>query len=142
MAALKSVPAATRGYMVLDSGALFALAVGDVEARAALLLAVRRGLTITIATVVLAQVIRGGPQDAAVNRVLKEIGEFTVITTTLARQAGVLLRKTATIDVVDALVATIALQQLPAVILTSDPGDLRTLVMADTDHPRVQIIAV
>jgi len=92
--------------------------------------------------VVLAQVIRGGPQDAAVNRVLKEIGEFTVITTTLARQAGVLLRKTATIDVVDALVATIALQQLPAVILTSDPGDLRTLVMADTDHPRVQIIAV
>ncbi len=142
MAALKSVPAATRGYMVLDSGALFALSVGDVEARAALLLAVRRGLTITIPTVVLAQVIRGGPQDAAVNRVLKEIGEFTVITTTLARQAGVLLRKTATIDVVDALVATIALQQLPAVILTSDPGDLRTLVMADTDHPRVQIIAV
>jgi len=128
--------------MVLDSGALFALSVGDVEARAALLLAVRRGLTITIPTVVLAQVIRGGPQDAAVNRVLKEIGEFTVITTTLARQAGVLLRKTATIDVVDALVATIALQQLPAVILTSDPGDLRTLVMADTDHPRVQIIAV
>lgn len=142
MAALKSVPAATRGYMVLDSGALFALSVGDVEARAALLLAVRRGLTITIPTVVLAQVIRGGPQDAAVNRVLKEIGEFTVITTTLARQAGVLLRKTATIDVVDALVATIALQQLPALILTSDPGDLRTLVMADTDHPRVQIIAV
>lgn len=142
MAALKSVPAATRGYMVLDSGALFALSVGDVEARAALLLAVRRGLTITIPTVVLAQVIRGGPQDAAVNRVLKEIGEFTVITTTLARQAGVLLRKTATVDVVDALVATIALQQLPAVILTSDPGDLRTLVMADTDHPRVQIIAV
>ena len=142
MAALKSVPAATRGYMVLDSGALFALSVGDVEARAALLLAVRRGLTITIPTVVLAQVIRGGPQDAAVNRVLKEIGEFTVITTTLARQAGVLLRKTATIDVVDALVATIALQQLPAVILTSDPGDLRTLVMADIDHPRVQIIAV
>ncbi len=141
MAALSAVPA-LRGHMVLDSGALFALAVGNVEARAALLLAVRRGLTITVPTVVLAQVIRGGPQDAAVNRILKEISDFTVITTTLARQAGVLLRKTATLDVVDALVATIALQQLPAVILTSDPGDLRTLVMADTDHPRVQIIAI
>jgi hypothetical protein len=141
VAALRFAPQG-RGQLVLDSGALSALAAGNLNARAAMLLASRRDLDVVVPAVVLAQVIRGGPQDAAVNRILKGVDDYVPITIPLARQAGVLLQKTATTDVVGALVAPVALQQLPARILTSDPDDLCTLVMTDSAHSRVQIIAI
>jgi hypothetical protein len=53
-----------------------------------------------------------------------------------------LLRLSGTTDVVDAAVAVVALASLTATILTSDPGDLRLLIMHDSAHPRVQIVAV
>lgn len=76
------------------------------------------------------------------NRLLKRIDGDMPITAPLARQAGFLLGKTATTDVVDALVAIIALEELPAIILTNDPADLRTLVGADPASPHVRIVAV
>jgi hypothetical protein len=131
VAALRLAPQG-RGQLVLDSGALLALPAGKLEARAAMILASRRDLDrdldVVVPTAVLTQVIRGGSQDAAVNRILKGVDDFIPITVPLARQAGVLLRKT--------------LQQLPAVILTSDPNDLRALVLTDAAHPRVQIVAI
>lgn len=45
-------------------------------------------------------------------------------------------------DAVDALVAAHAMQALPAVILTSDPADIRTLIAADPAHARVSVVPV
>jgi hypothetical protein len=70
------------------------------------------------------------------------LDEFAGFPLVLARQVGALLRMSATTDVVDAAVAVVALAALPATILTSDPGDMRLLVMDDPAHPRVQIVAV
>lgn len=137
-----SAAGAAGGCLVLDSGGLLALASGDSRALATLLLAARNELPVIVPTVVLAQVIRGGPQDAEMNRLLKRIDGELPITAPLARQAGLLLRRSATTDVVDALVAAIALDTAPAIILTSDPSDLRALVATDPAHTRIRIVAV
>ena len=95
-----------------------------------------------VPAVVIAQAIRGGPSDAAINWALRRIGEQTIVTPALARQAGVLLGATATTNVVAALVVAEALQLLPATILTSDPRDIHRLVDADTARGRVHVVAV
>jgi hypothetical protein len=77
--------------------------------------------------VVVAQVSRS-PQQAPLRRFLTgcavvSIGERE------AHEAGRLLGKTRTVDVVDAFVVTIALRE-EATILTSDPDDIERLVRA------------
>jgi hypothetical protein len=99
-------------------------------------------MPVVVPTVVIAQVIRGGPRDALINQALKQVRQLTGVLPLLARQAGALMGATATTDVVDALVVAEALRFLPAVILTSDPGDIRRLAMSDNAHARVQIIPV
>jgi hypothetical protein len=130
------------GRLVLDTGGLLAWAAGDVLARGIILYAARQRTPVVVPTVVIAQAIRGGPRDAPINQALKQVDQFTNVTPLLARQAGTLLGATATTDVVDALVAAEALRLLPTTILTSDPGDMRRLLMEDRAHGRVQIIAV
>lgn len=131
-----------RGRLILDTGGLLAWAYGDDFVRAAILEARQRSVLVVVPVVVVAQAIRGGPTDAAVNQALKQVGQFSPVTLSLARQAGALLASTATTDVVDALVAAEALRLLPSIILTSDPGDLRRLVQSHPDHARVQVVPV
>lgn len=131
-----------RGRLILDTGGVLAWAYGDELARLAIARATQNSAPIVIPVPVIAQLIRGGRADAPINRVLKGIRDFGMMTPLLARQAGVLLGRTATTDVVDALVVAEALRATPAIILTSDPGDIRVLVQSDPGHPRVQIIAV
>ncbi len=135
-------PAPARGRLILDTGGLLAWAYGDAFVRAAILEAGRRAVLVVAPAVVIAQAIRGGPADAPINQALKRVGEFTPVTPTLARQAGLLLGATRTTDVVDALVVAEALRILPSVILTSDPSDIRLLVQSDPAHPRVQVVPV
>src|SRR5438067_174152 len=135
-------PLPARGRLILDTGGLLAWAHGDAFARAMILEAGRRAALVVVPAVVIAQVIRGGPADAPVNQTLKRAGELAPVTPMLARQAGVLLGATGTTDAVDALVVAEALRVLPAVILTSDPRDIRVLVQSDRAHPRVQVISV
>lgn len=130
------------GRLVLDTGGVLAWAHGDTFARALILQAAQRKILVVVPTIVIAQLIRGGPADAPVNHALKQVGEFSLVTPALARQAGVLLGATRTTDVVDAVVAAEALRALPAVILTSDPKDIRLLVQQDPAHGRVQVVAV
>jgi hypothetical protein len=99
-------------------------------------------MTVVVPTAVVAQVIRGVPGDAAINRILNEVDEFVTLSLPIARRAGALLRASGTTDVVDAVVAVAALQAVPSVILTSAPDDLRALVMSDPAHARVQVVAV
>jgi predicted nucleic acid-binding protein len=86
---------------------------------------------------VVAQVSRS-PQQAQLRRfltgcVVVPLGESE------AHQAGRLLGKTGTADVVDAVVVTIAIRQR-AMILTSDPDDIQRLVRASGRE--VAVVAV
>jgi hypothetical protein len=127
--------------LILDTGGVFAWAFGNPIARIITLRAVQSNIPIVVPAIVLSQAIRGGRQDAALERVLKRAWILPVGETT-ARFAGVLLGRTSTTDAVDGVVAAFALEQVPATILTSDPGDLRTLLQADAAHPRVRVISV
>jgi hypothetical protein len=92
----------------------------------------------------LTEVLRGGPRDTPVHRVLKEI---TVIPVgrELGRAAGELLGKTGLSGhqwALDALVAVVALAQpRPVVVLTSDTDDLRRLT-EEPDRPKAERIGV
>src|SRR5271169_3863321 len=86
---------------------------------------------------VVAQVSRS-PQQAQLRRFLTgcavvPLGESE------AHQAGQLLGKTGTADVVDAVVVTIAIRR-QAMILTSDPDDIERLVRASSRE--VAVVAV
>ncbi|HXO19553.1 MAG TPA: hypothetical protein VOA87_06465, partial [Thermoanaerobaculia bacterium] len=60
--------------LILDSGAVIALARGDTKARAFLVRALEFMAPVEIPVVVVAETVRGGPRDAPVNRVLKAVG--------------------------------------------------------------------
>jgi hypothetical protein len=85
------------------------------------------GVLPSVPAPVVAQVSRS-PQQVQLRRFLTgcavvPLGESD------AHEAGLLLGKTRTADVVDAVVVTLALRQ-NAVILTSDPHDIKRLVRA------------
>ena len=73
-----------------------------------------------------AQTIRGGPGDAPIYRLLRVV-HVSFVGTRLARAAGELLGKTSLTDVADALIMAEALRSRPAVLMTSDPGDMSIL---------------
>ena len=59
-----------------------------------------------------------------------------------ARRAGSIRARSTVRDVVDAIVVAEALASLPAVIVTSDPGDIRELVDTAGASRRVAVVAV
>jgi predicted nucleic acid-binding protein len=95
------------------------------------------GVVPLVAAPVVAQVSRS-PQQAQLRRfltgcVVVPLGESE------AHEAGRLLGMTRTADVVDAAVVTIALRQ-KAMILTSDPDDMKRLVRASGSE--IAVVAV
>ncbi len=67
------------------------------------------------------------------------LGYVTFFGSSLARRAGELLGATGLNDAADAQVMAEALRELPCVLLTSDPEDMRMLVGGRRD---VRIVAV
>ena len=132
------------GTLVLDSEGLSKLAAGDARAHAYLDSARARSARVAVSALTLTEVLRGGPRDAAVHRVLSRI---TVIPVTheIARRAGELLGATGLPGhrcAIDAIVAATALAlERPVVLLTSDPDDLNRLV-EEPDRPKAQRIIV
>jgi predicted nucleic acid-binding protein len=122
--------------LILDSGAVIALARGDQRARAFLARALELNATIEIPVVVLAETVRGGPRDAPLNRILKAIGSVPVAQETHGRTAGRLLGSARSSSTVDALVVAQAVEAGGAQILTGDREDLERLAEA---HPEVWI---
>lgn len=59
-----------------------------------------------------------------------------------AKQAGELRSKSGVLDVVDAIVVAEAVAAPPALIMTSDPDDIRQLVEAAEATGAVEVIAV
>lgn len=132
------------GTLVLDSEGLAKLASGDGRARAYLDGARSRRARVTASAITLAEVLRGGPRDAAVHRVLSRI-TVVPVTAQIARRAGELLGQTGLSGhrcAIDAVVAATALGlERPAVLLTSDLDDLARLV-EEPGQPKAQRIAV
>lgn len=140
MAPVEAVPRSRR--LVLDAGAILALARGDAVARARLARAVREGYVAVIPTPVLAQVHRGGHDRARIDRAVNAVGAVLPTSEAIARRAGELQAKTGTADVVDAIVVAEALASAPAVILTSDPRDLGRLLEDEPEADRVRLVGV
>lgn len=119
------------GTLVLDSEGLAKLAVGDPRARAYLETALARRARVVVSAITLTELLRGGPRDTPVHRVLSRVTVVPVSPET-GRHAGELLG-TAGLSghrcAIDAVVAATALErERPVVLLTSDPDDLGRLV--------------
>jgi predicted nucleic acid-binding protein len=135
---------AVGGTLVLGSEGLSKLAAGDARAHAYLDSARTRRARVAASAITLTEVLRGGPRDAAVHRVLSRI-TIVPVTAQIARRAGELLGATGLAGhrcAIDAVVAAIALGlERPIVLLTSDPDDMNRLV-EEPDRPKAERIAV
>lgn len=135
------------GVLVLDAEGLVKLAQGNVVVRSYFEDAREAKAAIVAAATTLTEVLRGGPKDASVHRVLRRV-TVVPIGKADARTAGELLGRTGLSGhrcALDALVATVALaQRRPVVVLTSDTKDMERL----TEEPgrprreRVEVIRV
>lgn len=113
--------------LILDSGAIVALARDDDRARAVLASAWEAGVQVSIPAVVLAETVRGNDRDASANRVIKAVDAVVEADAAVGRRAGGLLGSAGSDDTIDALVVASALAVGGGVLLTSDPDDLRRL---------------
>jgi len=127
--------------VVLDAGALIALARGDIAARAAIRRAWKQDYEVVVPTPVVAQVHRGGWNRASMDRALKAVDVFLETSLETAMRAGVLLGRTRLTDAVDAIVVAEA-SGAPTTIVTSDPNDIGRLVDADEAGRDVYVEAV
>ena len=122
------------GALVLDAEGLSKLAQGESRAVSFAMDAHDLHTPVVVAASTLAEVMRGGPRDSPLHRVLQRI-EILPIDAAKAREAGELLgraRLSGHRYALDALVAAVALAQpRPVVLLTSDAKDMERL----TDEP-------
>ena len=123
--------------LILDAGALIAVDRNDLEVAGLIKLARRVGATLITSAPVVGQAWREGSRQALLARSLATI-EVLPVDEQAARRAGELLAPTGTVDIVDALLAMLVApgDQL----LTSDPGDLSTLL--DARNVRATIVRV
>lgn len=113
--------------LILDSGAVIALARQDARARAALTAAWEVGSDVVVPAVVVAETVRGTARDAPVNRILNAVGNVAPATEETARTAGALLAKAKSPATIDALVVAEAVHRGGGVVLTGDAADLGSL---------------
>ena len=130
------------GHLVLDSGGISAIADGNGVARAALERARREGWLIVIPAPVLTEVHTGRRDHARIDRVINAVDVLIETTPERAKQAGELRSRSGVLDVVDAIVVAEAVAMPPALVMTSDPDDIRALIEAAGAADRVRVIAV
>ncbi|MBI4703430.1 MAG: PIN domain-containing protein [Deltaproteobacteria bacterium] len=123
--------------LTLDSGAAVAFERGDRRLMAHLKEALQRGADLTVPTVVVAEVWRGGPRGARVARLLgacsvEPLGEG------LARTAGEAIAALPGAGAIDAIVMASAAARGDRV-LTSDPDDLGRL---QARFPQVRLLRI
>lgn len=120
--------------LILDSGAIIALAGNDVKVRALVSAAVRAGARVLVPAVVVAETFRGrGPRDARVNRALAAADSYLATDEPAARTAGALLGAARSSEAIDALVVAAAIHAGGGRILTADPDDLGKLSAGRAD---------
>jgi hypothetical protein len=121
--------------LVLDAGALVALERADRRVMALLKRERLAGRAPVTHGGVLGQVWRGGTGKQVNLARLVPALEVVPLDAALGRRAGVLLGRSKTSDVVDA--ALVLLASDGQVILTSDPRDLRRLLIASGVHAEI-----
>ena len=122
---------------VLDAGALVAINRRDREVGAQLRVLQRQGTPLRTSAAVVGQVWRDGRKQANLERVLAGVGTEAMGRDD-GKRIGELLARAGSADVVDAHVALLV---APAdIVLTSDPGDIRTLLQARGVPARVQLV--
>jgi len=124
--------------LILDSGAVIALASGNERARRFVRRAISARAAVIVPAVVVAETTRGGPRDATVNRVIKTVEDVAPVTEDVAREAGRLLAGARTSNAtMDALVVAAAARRESTIILTGDIDDI-TALAANYPHVRVE----
>jgi hypothetical protein len=113
---------------VLDTGALIAAERGNENWRALMRRLAKRNVELVVPAGALAQAWRGTPTQALLARFLadKRI-RHAPLDQIGAKAVGVLLGRSDTDDVVDASIVVCARRLRAAMVLTSDPDDLRAL---------------
>ncbi|HEY2507123.1 MAG TPA: PIN domain-containing protein [Streptosporangiaceae bacterium] len=138
------LPAPLGGALVLDAQGLTKLAAGDPLTRYRFEAAKRRRGNVVTAASTLPEVLRGGPKDALLYRVLNRI-TVVKIEKDQGRSAGELLGRTGLTGhrcALDALLAVVAMAQPgPVVLLTSDPNDMAMLT-EEPERPQAERIAI
>jgi predicted nucleic acid-binding protein len=116
--------------LVLDAEGIAKLASGNAIARSYFEDARGEGGRVVTTAPTITEILRGGPRDAPVHRVLRKV-TVVPIGQQQGRAAGELLGRTGLSGhrcALDALVAVVALaQQRPTVLLTSDTSDMERL---------------
>ena len=115
--------------LVLDSGAVSALAEGDPRVRRIIANARAADLALRTSAVVVAEVTGRGDRDAPTNRVLAGIG-IVGVGERLARIAGALRHRSGVSATVDALVVATAIAGGGGIVLSADTGDMDRLAGA------------
>ena len=123
--------------LVLDAGALIGIDRNDRRVAGLLELGRRGGAELVTSTPVVAQAWRDGARQANLARHMPMI-DHREVDLDEAKAAGELLAAAGTADVVDALLARLAMPGDQ--VLTSDPGDLRALLLARTVAATVVIV--
>jgi predicted nucleic acid-binding protein len=124
-------------HVVVDSGALSALAQGDPRARRTLNDAITADVEITIPAIVIAETTRGTPRDATTNRIISSVHHVPATTESTARRAGRILHAAHSSATADAVIVAEAERIPGSIILTTDP-DLSVLAAA---HGSVRVVA-
>jgi predicted nucleic acid-binding protein len=130
--------------IILDTRALEVIADAKADLQAArrmkdiLTAADRTGTPVRVPTAVLAEVYRGTPADAAVDRMLGRGIRPVTIGQAAARQAGGLRHRDRlnSCHTVDALVIATAIRLGGGIVATGDAADLRSLAR---DHPNIKV---
>jgi predicted nucleic acid-binding protein len=130
------LPAATKGTLVLDSGAITKVALADLFACSIVEDLSGRGWTVCIPAAALAEVITGRAKtDAPIERLIKQVGNTLDCGERLAKAAGVLRtkavrRKKLPPSGIDAIVAAATVACQPSIVLTTDADDVGALLVA------------
>jgi predicted nucleic acid-binding protein len=122
--------------ITFDAGGLIALDRNDRRVLALIARAMELGIRITIPASALAQAIRNPARQARLSRLIRQAGtDLIAFNGPDATAVGLLLARTATVDVVDAHVVVCARRAGHAVV-TSDPDDLRQIA------PELQLVVL
>ena len=130
--------------LVLDADGVSKAASNDRAVQAWLQRARELDADLVVSAVTLAEVVRGRPRDAAINRVVKA-AEVIPVDEQLARAAGRRLGNTRSDATIDAVVGATAIaaqarhDAARCIVLTSDPADLGALL---ANQPAVHVVAV
>lgn len=122
--------------LALDSGALISAEKGP-YVEAVLRTWLREGAHVLIPAPAIAEAIRGGPKDAAINRLVHAVTVVAPTTEAIARDAGARLAASKSKGTIDALIVATAEACGATDILTSDPHDIVRLA-----NERVNVIAL